>query len=533
MLVTRTRSRFLSRLRRDAGSTLVTVLIVMLVLTIGGITLSTIVLSTAGTVVNTRDRSAAQAEIDGVITAKSVDLMAGRLTCNTSAVTTGQATNGTSTVPVDWSLSCEETGAVGTATISAEASVGGERAKHSAVYSYQIAPAQPGYGDMTFFGNTVVTFTEQVHPGSPEKPITLVVPNAGFECMTEIWGSVVVRDNIEIKSSACKVHGDLISVQGVVRGNQADAVVDGNITTGGTQTNVIYGTVGGSVHTKGGIDFSWSNRTISGSVVTGGNVELRQSRILGSLTTSTTATVKKSSGSFGSHIKLSTVPEPTLPHLPTWFEFQYKPAEWPGFTNVITLSPSLPSGNPLSCAYYNSWPQKGWPELASIPTNTVLDGRACDRLSTNAGTSPVVKLPHDLLILMKKFDSTTSTWMAAPGTTQKPSVWFVVEDPNPADHAPSCTAGAGDLALNHAGATTTIKAMAYTPCTIRIQGGSTFNGQLYSAGWSYGGGITFLPDEIALPGMSSGNPGEAGPGGSGGPIAGSFVLQSSQDERVS
>lgn len=521
-----------ARLRRDSGSTIVTVLIVMLVLTMGGLAISAIAMNTAVSVTDTRNRSAAQAEVDGAIATKSVELMTGRQACNASAQQKGELYNGpvATTPKVNWTLDCSVAGTVGTAVLQARANVGGEQALKRSVFTYEVEPPLPGYGDMNFYGNAVVVFTAEVHPGTAAHPITLVLPNAGFRCQGEVWGNVIAKGDIEINGAGCQVHGDLVSVDGVITGNQADARVFGNITTGGTGTNVVYGVVDGNVHTKGPISFSWSNRKVSGSVVAGGNVQVRATQIVGSLTIPASATATTTSGSYGSLVQPAAVPGPTLPKLPPWFEFQYKPSDWAGFDNVITLSASLPTTNPLSCGYYNSWPQKGWTDLNAITLNTVLDGRACPELSTNAGTSPAIKLPHNLLILAKKMDTTSSTWDAAPGMPQKPSVWFVTEDPNPADKAPTCVSPLGDLNLNHVGTTTALKAMAYTPCKIAVHGNSTFNGQVYGQYWSYGGGLNFVPDAITLPGMNTAG-GSATPG-EGTPKVGSFVLQTSQDMPV-
>lgn len=522
-----------ARLRHDAGSTMVTVLIVMLVLTAGGLAISAIAMNTAVTVTDTRNRSAAQAEVDGAIATKTVDLMTGRQPCSTTEPLKGQVHNGpvASTPEVTWTLTCSVSGTVGTAVLEASVSVGGANAKKQSVFSYEAEPPLPGYGDMNFYGNAVVVFTAEVHPGTPEHPITLVLPNAGFRCQGEVWGNIIAKGDIEINGAGCQVHGDLVSVNGVITGNQADARIFGNITTGGTGKNVVYGVVDGNIHTKGPIDFSWSNRKVSGSVVAGGNVQVRATRIVGSLTIPAGANATTSGGSYGVLNKVESVPEPTLPKLPPWFEFQYKPGDWPGFNNVITLDQSLPNTHPRSCGYYNSWPQTGWTDLNAITMNTVLDGRACSELSTNAGTRPAIKLPHDLLILARKMDTTSSTWDAAPGMSKKPSVWFVTEDPNPADKAPSCVSPLGDLNLNHVGTTTAIKAMAYTPCRIAVHGNSTFNGQVYGQYWSYGGGLNFVPDDITLPGMNSAGGGATS--GDGTPKVGSFVLQSSQDVPVS
>ena len=73
---------------------MVTVLIVMLVLTAGGLAISAIAMNTAVTVTDTRNRSAAQAEVDGAIATKTVDLMTGRQPCSTTEPLKGQVHNG-------------------------------------------------------------------------------------------------------------------------------------------------------------------------------------------------------------------------------------------------------------------------------------------------------------------------------------------------------------------------------------------------------------------------------------------------------
>ena len=179
-------------------------------LTAGGLAISAIAMNTAVSVTDTRNRSAAQAEVDGAIAIKTVELMTGRQPCSTSAgEVEGKVHNGpdATTPAVDWKLKCSVVGTVGTATLSAEATVGGQKAKKRSIFSYEATPPPPSYGDMTFFGTTVVTFTTEVHPGSPGKPMTLVLPKTGFTCQGEIWGSVVASGDIRINGSGCQVHG--------------------------------------------------------------------------------------------------------------------------------------------------------------------------------------------------------------------------------------------------------------------------------------------------------------------------------------
>ncbi|MBO1901111.1 hypothetical protein J4H92_04005 [Leucobacter weissii] len=515
------------RLRPDAGSTMVTVLIIMMVLTIGGVALAAIAMNTATMVASSKHRTSAQMVVDGAIATQTIELMEGRLACDPVNQQTGSGRNGTAadSPAFTWTLDCTVSGETGTATLQARANVDGEEALHRAVFSYTAGAVTGTGGDITFFGESDVTFTAEVDAGTPENPVDVVIPKAGFVCQTEFWGSITAKKDIRT-NGGCTIHGDVTSTEGTVKMSNSSDTITGDVVAGGSGESELNGSIGGSVHTAGPIAFSWSNRTIGGSVIADGDVKLRETRIQGSLTLPASKTLTKNSwegGSYGSLNRPGSVAAPVLPELPDWFEYQHDPAEWGGYA-VRTLSSS--GSGPNTCGYFNSWPQTGWVEMANLTQNTILDARACSTLSTNAGTSPDVQLRHNLLILARQVDTTSSKWRAHSSAASQPSLWFVTEDPNPSDHAPTCGSGLGPLYLNHVGADTSIRTMAYSPCGIYVAGHSTFNGQLYGASWSYGGGLRFLADPIGLPGMES----ESGGGGgeeTTGPSA--FTLVSSQD----
>ena len=66
---------------RDEGSTLVSVLVVMLVLMIGGLAVAAVVTNTSGMLAKTGNRSQAQAAVDAGIAAQTARLESGALAC--------------------------------------------------------------------------------------------------------------------------------------------------------------------------------------------------------------------------------------------------------------------------------------------------------------------------------------------------------------------------------------------------------------------------------------------------------------------
>jgi hypothetical protein len=150
----------------------------------------------------------------------------------------------------------------------------------------------------------------------------------------------------------------------------------------------------------------------------------------------------------------------------------------------------------------------------------IIDARACSTLSSNNGSKPTLGIKTNVVLLAKKFDLSGLTVKAGSGVAGKPKFWVMTEDPIPADNAPTCGSGYGELLINGTVTDLTVKAMAYSPCLIRVAGGAyglqdKWNGSFYGGGWSYGGGLTFTADPIGVPGMGVDESGSAGGGGLG------------------
>lgn len=575
---------------------MVTVLIVMLVLTIGGLAVSAIAMNTAVAVTDTRHRSAAQAEVDGAIATMTVKVMTEREKCGTTQKS-GVLHNGntSTTPPVTWTLDCSKTGTVGTAVIQARSNVGGEEAMRKAVLTYSLTPSTPAdYGApadpiMMFGENT--TFNSNNVVIDPNHPVNVTIPYGSFTCNTRFPGNLTVKGNITVQGG-CEVTGNMVSVTGsisgpglkagkdvmahkdidftgnsVVKGNLYSVTgrwlatgsdsVQGNVTLGSSLgfdskcnkgDGSVLGQIGGNLHARGGFSSNSEPHVIKGSVIAGAGSCLRASTIVGTLTVPSSTTIDDGWSATVSGVRAkSTAPLsagisrpgsvsaptfPAMPELPPWFEYKYKKSDWVGY-DVVELAQV--GAGPGSCSGFTTSMGAWLTQLsATNPNALIIDGRKCATLSTNYGGGADIKLSKNLILLANDFDLTNARVSAAAGVAAKPKVWVLKSDETPSDGKPTCSP-AGNTKLNMSYFNQTVTTMVYTPCTIQVNGASSVYGQLYGGDWAGGGGagITFGPDNIGMPGMNGGSGSGGGGGSEGGElVSGSFVLQSTQDVPV-
>lgn len=159
-----------------------------------------------------------------------------------------------------------------------------------------------------------------------------------------------------------------------------------------------------------------------------------------------------------------------------------------------------------TCKYFNDSPGTGWTTwLGSLASDTVLDARACSTLSSNNGSSPVVQLKKNVVLLANGFDLTPLKVKASPSAVGKPSLFIVTEDRAPGDVNPTCGAGQSKLFINGTIIEASVRAMGYTPCSVDVgsMGIDQWSGTLCGGTWAPGGEFTFTADPIGLPGMGA------------------------------
>lgn len=487
--------------RADRGSTLVSVLVVMLVLSIGGLALAAIVTNTTATLVDSRSTAQSRASADAGLADAVNALRRGDLPCPGVVRNAKVDSTDASSPTFSYSVTC----GAGVATVTATGKAGSGMTTTQAVYRYTETPS--GVGDMVFFGTTNVTFTAEVKTTATGRLLDIVVPQASFICQNLIPAHITVGGDID-GNGGCTIKGN-VRATGTVNICCSSDTFEGDLSTSGTGSGVIRGTILGNIHANGALDFGWDGKRVGKSVTANGNVSLGNVRIDGSLTMPSGKTYKPESGTVAGGVsRPTTVAGPTPPTLPPWFEYKYKASDWPGY-NIVTLANSGTGAG--TCAYFNSSPGTGWTTLPLYTVPTVIDARACSTLSANNGSHPDLSIRTNIVLLAKGMDLTTLTIKAAAGLPAKPKVWFITEDITSTDMKPTCGSGYNPIFINGTVTATSVTAMAYTPCKIDVGGGAggiadAWNGAFYGGGWNYGGGLTFTADPIGVPGMSSGTP---------------------------
>lgn len=497
-----------ARLRRDAGSTMVTVLIVMLVLTIGGVALASITMNTASTVTNTRDRSAAQAEVDGGITKQVMALANQEYICDPQVLdqngvqkqpghpTSGVAKNGTGSVGVNWTITCLESGPLndrtGLATIVADSTVGGQKVTREATLDYD--PYRDFYSveGLVFYKGANLTSGTTV--GSPSAPVNLVIPSSSvpLDCNAKIWGTVTVFGGIILRNG-CEIVGEVTIVTGNFR--LLGGSVEGSLTLGELSTGNVDGPVIGNVWVHRPVSVAGQ---VSGNLKAKGNVNIT-GRVAGTVTVPTGSTV---TGNYGSVEYLDPLVLPKLNAAPPWIDFTLNyDRDWKTKDGGYGLVTVTPGGSGI--ARCSSWQNSltGWNALSAQAGKTVINASACGPLEVPK--SAVVSLAHDTVVVGNGFDLQKTKWQAAPsvpaGTT--PKIWFVTED-RVSDQQPTCSAGQAYTDLFQVEVRPSAVGMIYTPCQTKMGSGSLpWRGSIYSGDFDNGANMNFVYGDICLPGL--------------------------------
>ncbi len=514
MLVNRRRTQRLAGDADDAGSAIVSVLIVMIVLSIFALTGAALVTNTTGSVVSTRGSVQAQAAADAGITAALAEARRTGAFCSLSLASTNPnytVTSSCASNQVTFVSTGRGTGAGGGAQPTTQT---------QAVYAYTPA-RQPGIGaDMIFFDSA--TFTAQVKTVATADPLTVFVPSGNITCQVPMAASIRAQGDFITKGS-CDVAGS-VTVGGKIDMSNGNDRVRGDLTAAGTGSSTIRGSIGGNLSAGGGAAFGWERQSVGGDVRVAGDVSLGNQRLAKSLTLPSGKTLQQQEGVVsGSIARPTTVAAPAVPTFQPWFDYAFSASDWPGYS-IITLTAKGSGAG--TCDSFNAHPATGWATLSALSAPTVLDARACSGLSSNSGTHPTVALKTDVILLAKSFDLTMLTVNAAPGAT--PDLRVIVED-RTKDAEPTCGKGAaaGNITINGTVVGSGVAALAYTPCTLDvggIDGRDRWNGAFYGGKFDHGGTFTFTGDPIALPGMP-GSTGAGAGGGAGGLVLGELVSQ--------
>jgi len=461
-----------SRKRDDAGSALVSVVVLMLVLTVLALTLATVVTSTTRQMVSSKTSTQARASADAGLAAVLAAFKRNAATCPTT-------TPSSTTVP-KYSTTCVESSGQVKFTSTGDSSLA-TATKVEAVYAVNTSSTASGAAELVFFntGSDSVYFTNHVMPQSATLANILFPGGGNFECKTTVPGNVIIAG----------------SVQG-----QSGCTINGSVFAGGE--NPVSGTwavylnnddqVKGSVTAAGSVAIGGGTSKIAGTLTLPSSAKLQ---IAWSDAGKPTSNARVSSGAAGAISWPSTVAKPTLAG---WFEYTHVDSKWTGYTPVkITASSS-----PYNCSNINDWATTFWSSFVTgLTADTVIDMTACPNGVKQVQVGKA-SLGVNVAFIGNKF--VLSDFALTPKSGKDPRAYIVVPDPNSSDNKPTCSgSSAGRTIETNAAVNVTVKTMAYTPCTIRVGYGGTWNGAMYSGTLDDGGDITLYTTPMGLPGQFS------------------------------
>ncbi len=330
-----------------------------------------------------------------------------------------------------------------------------------------------------------------------------------------VGGAVYVDYGGSVNGDASAAGSDGTTIYGKVLGTlkaggtvflNYGAVVSGAATAAGTGNTSVYGRFGSSLKVAGTVSIDYSGSvggdvsssgsgtdniygTISGGLAAGGNVYFPAGRIGGNVTQppSRSLTPGDAKSRVGGNVTSKAAPtppgppaapapalrvpqisvaEPQAPTLPSWQDYGYSSADWPGYT-------------PQALARSSTWcAARNWATyLGTFTSPTILDATACSGgFSSHPTSATTVTISTDVVVVASELDLQFVTFKAATGTS--PRLWFVVPS---ASHSvkpyPGVMPGSGDINLDST--TMTLPTMLYTPGGITYHA-STFTGSMYA-----------------------------------------------------
>lgn len=509
------------RLRGDdsVGSAIVVVLVIMLVLTVGGLAVAAIVMSTAGTVVASRGTAQSRAAADAGLSTAVAQLR--RITASSTDqndvchASVPAGTGPTFTV----SVRCTPDDASPTAVeIVSTGRANGSVTKTKAVYPFTVtalgAPASMGGELVSFAGSVTIPGSKNLTMDPSDIKTSMVFPDAAkVDCdasNTTIYGTIIAHGNVTL---GCTLNGD-IKTEGDVD------LKDGSKAFGVVQSGTYNGTTyGGNVVAYGDVKLEGSSRTkVTVSTTLPAAKTLTVNTTLNPATSTRTGMIWR---------KTETIPQLPL----SWYQFQYdRTTDWPDYDYVNLAATSGQSGYVagLTCSSPNVGVAKKatvdafWGTyLQGLTKNTVIDDRGCSANIAPSSTAYTTTLPVNVVFLSKGIQ--LSGRIIKPGT---PSVrmWLVVEDTG----VPGCGTTSsmvdseGDIDTVTQNTAISVVSLAYTPCDATISNGASalWTGSVYAGNWVPKGAMDLNLEPLAMPGTTEfagqfpGSPGGgAGAGG--------------------
>jgi hypothetical protein len=376
-------------------------------------------------------------------------------------------------------------------------------------------------GDYACTGPTLIEGSVTVAAGDADLTNTCIVQKTVFAS-----GAISL-------TTYSQVLGDVISSGAGVTISNSTVVVGGSVYANGSMTN--HGDINQSVNATGAISLVvgsnvggnvWSGLSVAISAPVGGSVTTpgpasftSTARVTGDVTIGGILTYGKlKNAEAAAALTSQGIVQGTISYLvpgiaspiakeapivADWVDVAYTYSEWQdaGFTQEIAWpsqfgcrlgdsDSTLPGGD-----LYPFYQQ-----LKNLNTPTVIDARSC----TSVNGDIELSLKTDVAFIANNFNYDVVRITSADGESHR--IWFIVPDVQPTVLGPQCVRHSSSFTINTPSSIgENVVAMAYAPCSIAINNGTVWRGQLYSGSMNGGGGtrqLYFIP--IGVPGSDVG-----------------------------
>ncbi|MCG7414317.1 polymer-forming cytoskeletal protein [Microbacterium aurum] len=542
----------------ETGSAIVTVLIIMLVLTIAGLTLAAITVNTANSVVSSRSTAQSRAAADAGLTAALALAVRDGDICDDVPVESDPV-NGDLGDGSTYSVTRDCASLTGRVVFRSEGHAsGGAVTTTEAVYDYNPVPLvvnEPALVTRAPLNLSAL----KIKAVDPDVPSTVwVIPDgtgAGdFTCNSggaiagsvylpagtvlgvggcEVTGDVYAEKDVTI-GSGTDIHGDLVSLNGKVQvsgGSTIDGGVyaKGDITfTGGPR---IYGdvvssagsvtlsggmTIDGSIHAKLNVVATSISSRFVANIYAGNNLTLSggapavRDRILygGTLNIPTSSTA--ASWAVTSVTKTSLQPLITTPQLPN-------APEWQGITKA-DLDALVANGVFKKITWSGNCSYSWYPEhemiakINSLTTPTLIDASACTTLDMHQ-YSGTMQIKTDIIFVAPAMNVQQQKYISADGKRHR--LWFIVPEEPTRNCATSGGISIATTSMLPTGDTSKISAMIFTQCTVTFpNAGEDWRGSVQAGVMAGKPNYWYTP--VGFPGSADPGDDESESGGGGG-----------------
>ncbi|MDJ0337803.1 hypothetical protein [Cryobacterium sp. PH31-O1] len=370
------------------------------------------------------------------------------------------------------------------------------RAVPAAATSEASAAAIYSYSTVGFFGSS------QIQALNGSKPVVQVV-NGNASCVGSgvMQADVVVSAGVLRLAESCQIFGSAWAKQKVTLSESS--ILHGSVTAP-TLESSFSSIVGGDAWLTQNLSLVDSSQVLGS--VTAATIDLRGSTIVGKNAWSSGQTSLQQTAQIKGNLTAQSVvgntdrvfgqktivpagpgvgPAPSdTPTVPGWVDVDYVPSDWTGFATVTA---------PGACNFLTLQPIVN--SHASSPT--VIDARGCPGGIATVGAE-ILTLKNDLAIIAKSFHLGGSAQFSSVNPAK---LWLITPD-DVADGVPSCPMAAGSRVAGSFISGSTIAALIYSPCEVKIEGSAIWHGQLYSGRSSLAGSSIFRFAPATVPGVS-------------------------------